>query len=86
MSLLAYWKWDIYCSSLERGECYHFNSKKPRIHKAVEIGDSIWLISQRQPQKDYVLLERLVVAEKKTNPEHYVFGAYRVVGDRQKSL
>jgi hypothetical protein len=65
--LLAYWRYDNYKRDLEGGAGFNFNSNQPRLHSAVSLGDSLWLITGR-PGLAYYVVARLVVRSKTFNP------------------
>ena len=46
--LLAYWRYDNYKRDLEEGAGFNFNSNQPRLHSAIALGDSLWLVTGRQ--------------------------------------
>lgn len=88
MDLLAYWRIDNYRRDLESGAGFNFNSKQPRIHTAIDIGETLWLftrMSAKSGLSEYRLLARLVVRSKTINAPGYKYGSYRVWGDRAQS-
>lgn len=90
MGLLAWWKWEIYNDAMARKELFHFNSTKPRLHRVLDVGDSLWLVTGRPRAfasgQDHILLMRLVVEDKTFNAPGYTFGKHRLVGDRRRSV
>ncbi|MFN8470564.1 MAG: HNH endonuclease [Caldilineaceae bacterium] len=87
--LLAYWRYDNYKRDLEEGAGFNFNSRQPRLHSAVALGDSLWLITGRQeagrPGLAYYVVARLLVRSKTFNPPGYKYGSYRIWGDLTQS-
>lgn len=41
MHLLAYWRWDNYLRDLDEGAGFNFNSKQPRLHSAIDVGETL---------------------------------------------
>jgi 5-methylcytosine-specific restriction endonuclease McrA len=88
MDLLAYWRIDNYRRDIDAGAGFHFNSRQPRLHTAINIGDSLWLFTRlagRSGLSEYRIVARLVVRSKTINPPGYPYGSYRVWGDRVQS-
>jgi 5-methylcytosine-specific restriction endonuclease McrA len=88
MDLLAYWRIDNYRRDIEGGAGFHFNSRQPRLHTAIEIGETLWLFTRlagKSGLSEYRLLARLVVRSKTINAPGYRYGSYRVWGDRAQS-
>ncbi len=88
MDLLAYWQWNNYQHDLDVADLFHFNSKRSRLHDVLRVGERLWLVSGRPGPEgvEYILAQRLHVMEKTRNSPRYEFGAYRVVGDPDKTL
>lgn len=88
MDLLAYWRCDNYKRDLDEGAGFHFNSKQSRLHTAINIGESLWLITRVVGQlglSEYRILARLVTRSKTINSPSYKYGPFRVWGDLQRS-
>jgi 5-methylcytosine-specific restriction enzyme A len=88
MDLLAYWRIDNYRRDLEGGAGFHFNSRQPRLHTAINIGETLWLFTRlagKSGLSEYRILARLVVRSKTINAPAYKYGSYRVWGDRAQS-
>jgi 5-methylcytosine-specific restriction endonuclease McrA len=88
MDLLAYWRIDNYRRDLESGAGFHFNSRQPRLHTAINIGETLWLFTRlagKSGLSEYRILARLVVRSKTINAPGYQYGSYRVWGDRALS-
>jgi 5-methylcytosine-specific restriction endonuclease McrA len=88
MDLLAYWRIDNYRRDIEGGAGFHFNSRQPRLHTAINIGETLWLftrLSAKSGLSEYRILARLVIRSKTINPPGYKYGSYRVWGDRAQS-
>ena len=87
--LLAYWRYDNYKRDLEEGAGFNFNSRQPRLHSAIALGDSLWLITGRREAgrtgKAYYVVARLVVRSKTINPPGYKYGDFRIWGDLDQS-
>ena len=87
--LLAYWRYDNYKRDLEEGAGFNFNSRQPRLHSAISLGDSLWLITGRREAgrsgKAYYVVARLVVRSKTINPPGYKYGDFRIWGDLDQS-
>jgi hypothetical protein len=88
MDLLAYWRIDNYRRDIENGAGFNFNSRQPRLHTAINIGETLWLFTRlagKSGLSEYRILARLVVRSKTINPPGYQYGSYRVWGDRAQS-
>jgi 5-methylcytosine-specific restriction endonuclease McrA len=88
MDLLAYWRIDNYRRDLDAGAGFHFNSRQPRLHTAINIGESLWLFTRlagKSGLSEYRILARLVIRSKTINAPGYPYGSYRVWGDRALS-
>jgi 5-methylcytosine-specific restriction enzyme A len=88
MDLLAYWRYENYKRDLDEGAGFHFNSKQSRLHTAINIGESLWLITRvvgRSSLSEYRTLARLVIRSKTINSPSYKYGPFRVWGDLQRS-
>jgi 5-methylcytosine-specific restriction enzyme A len=72
---------------LDVGAGFHFNSSQRRLHTALEIGDSLWLVTRivANNRNEYRLAARLVVRAKTINAPSYGYGSYRVWGDVKTS-
>ena len=46
MDAIAIWNYSNYSKDLDEGAGYHFNSNQSRLHSALNIGDSIWLVTR----------------------------------------
>lgn len=90
MDLMAYWKWDNYARDTGDGKAFtfRFNSHRPQLHSAIELGERLWLVSGKPESTGarYVLLACLKVSNKHFNPPDYKYGGYGVVGDQAQSL
>ncbi|MDQ3566211.1 MAG: hypothetical protein M3436_19730, partial [Pseudomonadota bacterium] len=88
MDLLAYWKLDNYRKDLDGGAGFHFNSRQPRLHTSIELGERLWLFTRLfiHGEVQFRLLAKLVVRSKTINPPDYKYGPYRVWGDFQTSV
>ncbi|MBL8604923.1 MAG: HNH endonuclease [Myxococcales bacterium] len=87
MDLLAYWRWDNFLSDLDEGAGFNFNSNQPRLHSAIDVGESLWLVTGRPSPHGtaYVLAARLVITAKTHNAAGYRYGRFRLWGDLAKS-
>lgn len=88
MDLLAYWRVDNYRRDLDDGAGFHFNSKQPRLHTAINIGETLWLFTRlvgAAGRSEYRILAKLVVRSKTINPPSYAYGPFRVWGDLELS-
>lgn len=87
--LLAYWRYDNYKRDLEEGAGFNFNSSQHRLHSAIDLNDSLWLVTgRREPDKvgmAYHVVARLVIRAKTLNEPGYRYGQYRVWGDLHRS-
>lgn len=73
VDLLAYWRWDDFLSDLDEGAGFNFNSNQPRLHSAIDVGESLWLVTGRPSPHGtaYVLAARLVITAKTHNAAGY---------------
>lgn len=87
MDLLAYWRWDNYVRDLDEGAGFNFNSNQSRLHSAIELGETLWLVTgHRQPGgMRYPLVARLVIRAKTHNPPGYKYRKFRVWGNIESS-
>lgn len=88
MDLLAYWRIDNYRRDLDEGAGFHFNSKQPRLHSAMNIGDTLWLFTRligESGRSEYRIVAKLFIRAKTINPPSYKYGPFRVWGDLQAS-
>jgi len=87
MDALMIWKYSNYLSDINAGAGFHFNSNQSRLHTALNIGDSLWLVTRVVVGgvNQYRLAARLVVRSKTINAPNYKYGSYRVWGDVNKS-
>jgi 5-methylcytosine-specific restriction endonuclease McrA len=85
MHLLAYWRWDNYVRDLDEGAGFNFNSKQPRLHSAIELGETLWLFTCIKAPPRYFLVAKLVVRSKTVNAPTFQYGKYRVWGDLTQS-
>ena len=85
MHLLAYWLWNNYTPDLDEGAGFHFNSKQPRLHSAIDAGETLWLFTALKAPPRYFLAAKLVVRSKTLNAPGYRYGKYRVWGDLARS-
>ena len=83
MDAIAIWNYSNYRKDLDEGAGYHFNSNQSRLHSAVNIGDSIWLVTRVvvRGRNEYRLAARLIIRAKTINSPSYKYGSYRVWGD-----
>lgn len=81
MHLLAYWRIDNYLRDLDEGAGFNYNSRQPRLHSEIEIGESLWLFTALRNPPRIFLAARLVVRAKTVNAPGYKYGDYRVWGD-----
>jgi hypothetical protein len=85
MHLLAYWRIDNYLRDLDEGAGFNYNSRQPRLHTEIELGESLWLFTVVRNPPRFYLAARLVVRAKTVNPPDYKYGEYRVWGDLKHS-
>lgn len=87
MHALAIWNYSNYRHDLDAGAGFHFNSNQPRLHLALDIGDSLWLVTRIvvRERSEYRLAARLVIRAKTINAPNYKYGSYRVWGDLNSS-
>ncbi|MCY3023394.1 MAG: HNH endonuclease [Planctomycetota bacterium] len=84
MDLLAYWRIDNYRRDLDEGAGFHFNSKQPRLHSAINTGQTLWLFTRivgGSGLSEYRILAKLIVCAKTINPPSYKYGPFRVWAD-----
>jgi hypothetical protein len=46
MDALMIWKYSNYLNDIDAGAGFHFNSNQSRLHTALNIGDSLWLVTR----------------------------------------
>ncbi len=87
MDLLAYWRWDNYVRDLDEGAGFNFNSNQSRLHSAIELGETLWLVTGHRQLGGirYPLVARLVIRAKTYNEPGYKYGKFRVWGDVKSS-
>jgi hypothetical protein len=90
MHLLAYWKWENYLNDIAeetRADGYHYNSNQKHFHPAIEVGERLWLVSQRNTpaQTRWILVGCLTVGRKTLNPPGYKYGRFRIQSDVAQS-
>ena len=87
MDAIAIWNYSNYRKDLDAGAGFHFNSNQSRFHTALNIGDSLWLITRIvvNGHNEYRLAARLVIRAKTINAPSYKHGPYRVWGDVKTS-
>src|SRR5262249_29365125 len=85
MHLLAQWRCDNYRRDLGEGAGFNFNSKQPRLHSEIEIGEDLWLFTRLPRSRQCHIVAKLVVRAKTINAPGYKYGAYRVWGDLRTS-
>jgi 5-methylcytosine-specific restriction endonuclease McrA len=88
MDLLAHWRIDNYRRDIEAGAGFNFNSRQPRLHTAINVGETLWLFTRlaaKSGLSEYRILARLVVRSKTINPPGYKYGPYRIWADRAQS-
>jgi len=83
MDAIAIWNYSNYCKDLDEGAGYHFNSNQMRLHLALNLGDSLWLVTRVVVGRinEYRLAARLIIRAKTINAPSYKYGSYRVWGD-----
>lgn len=83
MDTIAIWNYSNFLKDLDEGAGYHFNSNQSRLHSALNIGDSIWLVTRVvvRGRNEYRLAARLIIRAKTINSPSYKYGSYRVCGD-----
>lgn len=83
MDAIAIWNYSNYCKDLDEGAGYHFNSNQMRLHLALNLGDSLWLVTRVVVggRNEYRLAARLIIRAKTINAPSYKYGSYRVWGD-----
>jgi hypothetical protein len=85
MHLLAYWRWDNYVRDLDAGAGFCFNSRQPRLHSAIDTGETLWLFTCLKAPPRYFLAARLIVRARTLNPPGHRYGPYRIWGDLSRS-
>jgi hypothetical protein len=87
MDAIAIWKFSNYQKNIDAGAGFHFNSRQSRLHTALEIGDSLWLVTRvvKNGRNEYRLAARLSIRAKTINAPGFQYGAYRAWGDLKKS-
>lgn len=87
MDAIAIWNFSNYRKDLDAGAGFHFNSNQSRFHTALNIGDSLWLVTRivANGRNEYRLAARLVIRAKTINAPSYKYGSYRVWGDVKAS-
>lgn len=87
MDAIAIWNYSNYRNDLDAGAGFHFNSNQSRLHTALNIGDSLWLVTRivANGRNEYRLAARLVIRAKTINAPSYKYGSYRVWGDVETS-
>jgi hypothetical protein len=85
MHMLAYWRIDNYRRDLDEGAGFNYNSRQPRLHTEIELGESLWLFTVLKNPARFYLAARLVIRAKTINPPEYKYGGYRVWGDLNRS-
>lgn len=83
MDAIAIWNYSNYRKDLDEGAGYHFNSNQMRLHLALNLGDSLWLVMRVVVggRNEYRLAARLIIRAKTINATSYKYGSYRVWGD-----
>lgn len=87
MDAIAIWNYANYRKDIDAGAGFHFNSNQSRLHTALSIGDSLWLVTRMlvNGRNEYRLAARLVIRAKTINAPNYKYGSYRVWGDVESS-
>jgi hypothetical protein len=87
MDAIAIWNYSNYRKDLDVGAGFNFNSNQQRLHTAINIGDSLWLVTRVvvKGHNEYRLAARLIVRAKTINAPNYKYGSYRVWGDIKTS-
>lgn len=87
MDAIAIWNYSNYRKDLDAGAGFHFNSNQQRLHTALNVGDSLWLVTRivADGRNQYRLAARLVIRAKTINAPSYKYGSYRVWGDVKSS-
>ncbi len=87
MDAIAIWNFSNYRKDLDAGAGFHFNSNQSRLHTALNIGDTLWLVTRivANGRNEYRLAARLVIRAKTINAPSYKYGSYRVWGDVKAS-
>jgi len=81
--MLFYWRRDDYADNMRDGPDFHLNRSQRRLHN-LDLEDSLWAITLTDDGR-YVVAAELIVAAKTGNSPGYVYGAYRVWGDPDRS-
>lgn len=81
--MLFYWRRDDYADNMRDGPDFHLNRSQRRLHD-LDLGDSLWAVTLTNDGR-YVIAAELIVAAMTGNPTGYVYGAYRVWGDPDRS-
>lgn len=83
MDAIAIWNYSNYRKDIDVGAGFHFNSNQPRLHTALNIGDSLWLVTRVvvNGRNEYRLAAHLVIRAKTINAPSYKYGSFRVWGD-----
>ena len=87
MDAIAIWNYWNYRKDLDVGAGFHFNSNQSRLHSALNVGDSLWLVTRAvvNGRNEYRLAARLIIRAKTINAPDYKYGSYRVWGDLKTS-
>ena len=82
MSVLFYWKGENYISDMKTEKSYHLNQNSELIIN-LKPGEHIWAFTRIKGT--YVLAADLFVLNTQHNTPGYKYGAYRAIGDKQKT-
>ena len=82
MSVLFYWKGENYISDMTTGKDYHLNQNSELIIN-LKPGEHVWAFTRIKGI--YVLAADLFVINTQHNAPGYKYGAYRAIGDPQKT-
>lgn len=82
MSVLLYWKGENYISDMTTGKAYHLNQNSELIIN-LNPGEHVWAFTRIKGT--YVLAADLFVLNTQHNPPGYKYGAYRAIGDKQRT-
>lgn len=82
MSVLFYWKGENYISDMTTGKAYHLNQNNELIIN-LKPGEHVWAFTRIKGI--YVLAADLFVLNTQHNTPGYKYGAYRAIGDKQRT-
>lgn len=84
MDAIAIWNFSNYRKDIDAGAGFHFHSNQSRLHTALNIGDTLGLVTRivENGRNEYRLAARLVIRSKTINAPSYQYGSCSVSAAR----